>query len=81
MIGDAGQDVGEIGLRIDAVQLGRLDDGVENSGPLAAGIGAGEEIILPSEGQRSDRALGGIVAHLQPAVADEPGRASHRVVA
>ena len=44
MIGDAGQNIRKIGFRIEAVQLGRLDDGIEYSSPLAAGIGAGEEI-------------------------------------
>ena len=43
MISDAGQDIRKIGLWIEAVQLGRLDDGIENSSPLSAGIGAGEE--------------------------------------
>jgi hypothetical protein len=35
MIGDAGQDIRKIGFRIEAIQLGRLDDGIENSSPLA----------------------------------------------
>jgi hypothetical protein len=46
MIRDAFENIGKIGLRIDAAHLGRLDDGVDTSGALSAGIGATEEIIL-----------------------------------
>jgi hypothetical protein len=45
MIGDAGQDIRKIGFRIEAVQLGRLDDGIEYSSPLAAGIR--RDLIMP----------------------------------
>ena len=34
MIGDAGEDIGEVGFGLEAVQLGRLDDGVEDGGAL-----------------------------------------------
>ena len=46
MICDAFENIGQIGLRIDAAHLCRLDDGVDTSGALPAGIGAAEEIIL-----------------------------------
>jgi len=38
MFGDAGQDVGEPGLRIDIVHLGGDDQAVHNGGALAAAI-------------------------------------------
>ena len=41
---------------------------------MPAGVGAGEEPILPTQAQGPDGALGGIVGHLQPAVAGEPGQ-------
>src|SRR6478752_7566087 len=50
MIGQPRQDVGEPGLRIDAVELGRLDQGVDRRRPLPAAIGTGERPILPAEG-------------------------------
>ena len=42
VIGDAAQHVGEPGLRVDVVELGGGDQGVDRGGPLAAAIGAGE---------------------------------------
>jgi hypothetical protein len=42
VIGDAGEDVREVGLRIEAVHLGGLDDRVHGGGAPATGIGAGE---------------------------------------
>lgn len=51
MIGQAREGIGEPDLGIDAVQFGRLDQGVSDGGGLAAGFGADEEIILPPEGQ------------------------------
>ena len=51
MIGDARDDVGEPGLGVDAVEAGGLDQGVEDGGAPAAGVGTGEEIVLSSERQ------------------------------
>lgn len=68
MVGDAGQNVPEIGLGIEAVELGALDQGVDDGGALAAGVGAGEEPVLTADGERPDRAFGGIVVDLQIAM-------------
>lgn len=68
MIRDAFEDIGQIGLRIDAAHLCRFDDGVDASGTLSAGIGATEEIIFATENGRSHAALGGVVGHFQPTV-------------
>jgi hypothetical protein len=43
MRGAAGEDVGQPGLRIDAVHLGCDDQAVHGRGTLAAAIGAAEE--------------------------------------
>ena len=42
VIGDAGEDIGEPSLWVDAVQLGRFDQGVGGRGRLAAALGADE---------------------------------------
>ena len=56
LLGDAGEDVGEPGLGIDAVELGGADEGVHHRRPLAAAIGAREEPGLrPSAMPRSAR--------------------------
>jgi hypothetical protein len=37
-MGDADDEVAEIRLGIDAVELGRFDDGVDGSGAVTAGV-------------------------------------------
>ena len=71
VIGDASENVAQLRLGIKAVELGGFDQGVDGGGALAAGVGAGEEIILAAEGERPDGAFGGVVVDLQaPVVAD-----------
>ena len=48
MVGDAGDDVGEVGLGIERVHPRRLDDGVDGRRPLATGVAAGEEKKPPA---------------------------------
>jgi hypothetical protein len=43
MLGDAGEHVGEPGLRIDAVQFGGDDQAIHNRCPLPAAVGAREQ--------------------------------------
>src|SRR5882757_8582337 len=43
MLGDAPQNVGEPGLRINIVHFGRDDQAVHHGGPLAATIGSAEQ--------------------------------------
>ncbi|MBB4184789.1 hypothetical protein GGE07_001415 [Sinorhizobium terangae] len=38
MIGDAIDDVGEVGVRVDAAHFAGLDDGVDDGGTLTAGV-------------------------------------------
>ena len=45
MIGDAGEHVGEVMLRIETVELGAFDQRIDRGGAAAAGIGAGKQII------------------------------------
>ena len=52
VVGDAFEDLGEPGLRIDVVEPGGLDQGVgDGGGPAAAGR-AHEEIVLAAERDR-----------------------------
>ena len=43
MVGDACEDVRQIGFRIDSVQFGRADQAVHRGGAFAAGIGSGKQ--------------------------------------
>ena len=49
MIADAGQDIGNICLRVAAVELRAFDQRIERGGAMSAGIGAGEEVILATD--------------------------------
>ena len=70
VLGDTVDHGAEIVFRIEAVELGRTDERVDRSGPLSALIGPGEEIVLPAQGNNTQRAFGAVVVHLQPAVVD-----------
>jgi len=48
VFGDASEDVGQVGLRVDAVHLCCFDDGVDAGGALASGVGPTKKIILPA---------------------------------
>ena len=50
MLGNAREDVGEPGLRINIVHLGRDDQAIHYRGPLAATIGAAEQPGFSSQG-------------------------------
>ena len=62
MVGDAGEDVGQPGLRVDVVQLGRDDEALEDGSALAVAVGAGEQPCLSAERDATQGSLGGIVA-------------------
>lgn len=67
VIGDAADDVAEVGLGVEAVQFGSADQAV-GSGALAASGGAEEELVVESEGGDAQRVFGGAVVNFQAAV-------------
>ena len=70
MVGDAGENVAEVGFGVEAVELGGLDEGVGRGGASSAFIRSGEEIVFAAQGNAAQGALGGIVVDLQPAVVE-----------
>ncbi len=52
MIGNTRENIGQIGLWLDAVHFARFDDGVQAGGALSAGVGATKEVILASQDYR-----------------------------
>ena len=66
--GDADEHVGEIVLRVETVELGTLDQGVD-SGAAASGIGAGKQIILAANGDTAQGSFGGIAVESQTGAA------------
>src|SRR3984885_2480554 len=71
MLGDASQDIGEPGLRINIVHFGGNDEAVQYRGPLAATIGAAEQPRLPTQSDATHAALGGIVGQTDAAIVEE----------
>jgi hypothetical protein len=70
VIGDAFQDLAQVGLGVQAVELGGFQQRVHGRGTLAAGVGAGEQKILARQNRPSQSPLGGIVVDLDGAVVD-----------
>jgi hypothetical protein len=61
MIGQAREDVGEPGLRIDVVELGGGNQAVDGGRPSATLVGTGERSILSSHSDRAQFTLGSVV--------------------
>src|SRR5260221_1702160 len=74
-VDDAADDVGEVGLWFDADELAGLDQGSDGRPVLAPAVGAGEECILPIEGERTDGALDGVEVDLDAPVLEEEAEA------
>ena len=60
MLGDAGEDIGEPGLRIDVVRFCHGDEGVHDRGSVTAAVGSGEQ---PCSSSGSQTAQGAFFAH------------------
>jgi hypothetical protein len=61
-------DVGEIGFRIEPVELGGLQHGIEHRGALTAGLGTEEQKILSRHGNTAQRSLRRVVVDADAAV-------------
>jgi len=62
------EDIGKPFLRIDAVELGRLQQRKHGSGALTTAIGACKKPVLAAHSYAPEGALRRIVVDLQPAV-------------
>ncbi len=76
MIGDVRQHMLQIGFGIEAVELGRPDEGIEDGGAFASAIGAGEEIVATAHGNPTQGPFGCGVIDLDAAIVQV---AHHRV--
>jgi hypothetical protein len=68
VIGDAGEDVAQVGFGVDAVQFAGFDQAVDDGRALATAIRAGEEPVFPAEGNAAQGIFGAVVIDLQAAV-------------
>ena len=71
VIGDARQHVGQPGLRVDVVELGRLNQRQDDGGTFAAAIRSREQPRLSSECDASQRAFSGVVAEADASIVQE----------
>ncbi len=71
-IGDTGEYVSKPGARINAVQLGGLDQAVHGSGAFPALVRTRKEPGLPPKGRAAQHALGGVIGQANTAIAQEP---------
>ena len=53
MLGDAGQDIGQPGLRVDIVHFGGDDQAVHRRGALPAAVGTREQPRFSAQGDTS----------------------------
>jgi hypothetical protein len=73
MIRQAGEHVGEPGLRIDIVEFGGCDQRVNGGGSASTFVGPRESPIAAPDRNGTQLALSGIVGHAEPAVVEEAG--------
>jgi hypothetical protein len=71
VIGDPGKHVGEPGLRIGVLELGRMNERQHDRRALATSIRPAEQPRLPAESNPAQLALGGIVGQADAAVLEE----------
>ena len=71
MIGDAGEDVGEPGTSINAVEFAGFDQCVHRRRAMAARIRAAERPVLSPDRNAAYGAFGGVVAHADATVIKE----------
>jgi hypothetical protein len=70
MVGDTGKYISQPGLRINAVELGCLDQRVGNGSRSAAAVRAHKKVILPPESYASHAAHCGVVVDTQTAIVE-----------
>jgi len=74
-VDEAGEHLGEVGGRIDAVQLAALDQRGEHGPVLGTFVGAGEQGVLAVQRDRPDRPLDRVGVELDAAVVEKADEA------
>jgi hypothetical protein len=70
-VDDAGDDVGQVGVRLDANQLTGLDERGDGGPMFGTAVGAGEQSILSRQRKGTDAAFDDVVVDLDVAVLEE----------
>ena len=74
-VDDPGEDVDQVGERIDIVQLTGFDQRRDDGPMFGAAIGACEQRIFPAERDGTDGAFDGVVVEFDATVVDEARQA------
>lgn len=75
MSGDASKNIGQPGLRIDAIHFGCDDQAVHGRGAPSSTVGATEQPGLSTEGNTSQISFGSIVGEAHASVLEEQDEA------
>src|SRR5882762_9645914 len=70
-VDDAGDDVGQVGVRLEANQLAGLDERSDHGPMFGTAVGAGEQGILSGQCKGTDAALDDVIVDLDAAVVEE----------
>ena len=68
VVSDMSEDMAQVGMRINAVELGADDQRVHGRGTIAATVGAEEHVVFASQCNTAQRILGQVVVDLGAAV-------------
>ena len=71
-ISDAGQDVRKPGTRVNAVQLGGLDQAIHGGGAFPALVRTRKEPSLPAKCRTAQHALGSVIRQANAAIVQKP---------
>ena len=74
-VDDAGDDVGEVAVRLDVEELAGLDQRSDHRPVLGTAIRAGEECVLAIKRERADGAFDDVVIDFDPAILKEEAEA------
>ena len=70
-VDELGQRIGEPGVRVDGIELGGLDQRDDDRTVGTAFVAAGEECVLPVQGDGTDRAFDRVGVDLDAAIVEE----------
>src|ERR1700730_10038780 len=75
MSGDAREDVGQPGLRVYSIHLGRYDQAIHGRGALSAAVRSAEQPCFSPKGYTSQSSFGGVVREAHAPILKEQGEA------
>lgn len=75
---DPGENIGNVGQRVNMIQLAGFDQGGDDSPVLGTAVRTCEQCVFPVERDRTNRTFHDIVVELDTAIVDEARQTSQR---